>query len=148
MKVILLKDVAKVGQHGTVKEVTDGYALNFLIARGLAIQATPDKIAAYESAQKRETEVREREREALVKSIQSIEGARIEIAVRATEKGGLFKAVHERDVAGAILSEHALAVPEETIQFPEPIKTVGEHVIMLKSKSNKAEFGVVVTPAV
>ena len=103
MKVILLKDVAKVGQHGTVKEVTDGYALNFLIARGLAIQATPDKIAAYESAQKRETEVREREREALVKSIQSIEGARIEIAVRATEKGGLFKSVVSADVAKAIL---------------------------------------------
>ena len=140
MKVILLKDVAKVGQHGTVKEVTDGYALNFLIARGLAVQATPDKIAAYESAQKRETEVREREREALVKSIQSIEGARIEIAVRATEKGGLFKSVVSADVAKAILDQKGVRIPPEVIVLTKPIKQTGEHPLALKSGVASAHF--------
>ena len=58
MKVIFLKDVAKVGQHGKMKDVADGYALNFLIPRGLAIQATPDKVAAHLTEQKREGEAR------------------------------------------------------------------------------------------
>ena len=76
MKVIFLKDVAKVGQHGTMKDVSDGYALNFLIPRGLAIQATPDKVAAHLAAQKREGEAHAAAEAELKKTIQGLEGAR------------------------------------------------------------------------
>ncbi len=140
MKVILIKDVAKVGQHGMIKEVSNGYALNFLIARGLAIQATPEKLAAYEAAQKREVEARDREREALVKAIQGLEGARVEIVARATEKGGLFKSVTAADIAQAILDQKRVHVSQEVIVFQKPIKQTGEHSISIASGDAKAHF--------
>ena len=57
MKVIFLKDVGGVGQRGSIKEVSDGYAMNFLIAQGLAVQATPEKVAAH-ARQEAERETR------------------------------------------------------------------------------------------
>ena len=90
----------------------------------------------------------QKEAEQLDNKVAALRGKTITISSRATEKGGLFKAVHEKDVAKAILGEHALAIPEDAITFPEPVKTVGEHVVLLKSKNQKAEFGVVVVPAV
>ncbi len=140
MKVILIKDVAKVGQHGTIAEVADGYALNFLIARGLAIQATPEKLAAHEAAQKREVGARDREREALVKAIQGLEGSRVEITARATEKGGLFKSITAADIAKAILDQKRVHVSQELIMLPKPIKETGEHSISIASGDAKAHF--------
>ncbi len=139
MKVILIKDVAKVGQHGTVKEVADGYALNFLIARGLAIQATPDKVATYEAAQKKEREAREKEQVALLSTVRSLEGSRIEIVARATEKGGLFKSITAADVARAITEQKGVRIAEDIVALAKPIKEVGEHAITLiagKAKAN------------
>lgn len=148
MKIILLKDVAKVGQRGTIKEVADGYALNFLIARGLAIQATPEKVAALEAAQKREGETREKVHAALVKDVQSLEGARIEITARATEKGGLFKSITTTDVARAIQDQKGIKIPEELIDLPKPIKQIGETKIVFAVTDAKATmtFAVVAMP--
>src|SRR3989344_6415282 len=129
MKVILLKDVAKVGQHGTIKEVADGYALNFLIARGLAVQATPEKVAAHEAAQKREGVAREEMNKALTATIQSLEGARVEIKARATEKGGLFKSITAADIKKAMGKD----IPEDAIQLEKTIKEVGEYSIKISA---------------
>ena len=148
MKVILLKDVRGVGMHGEIKNVADGYAINGLFPKKLAEAATVEKIAQYETKKaEREAETL-KEAEQLDNKVAALRGKTITISSRATEKGGLFKAVHEKDIAKAILGEHALAIPEDAITFPEPVKTVGEHVVLLKSKNQKAELGVVVVPAV
>lgn len=136
MKVILLKDVARVGQHGTLKDVADGYALNFLIARGLAVQATPEKLVAFEVAQKREVEMREQERIALVKNVQSLEGSRFEIKVRATPKGGLFKSITTADIIKLLNAD----IPEDAIRLEKPIKETGDHKIAIISGDAKAEI--------
>lgn len=148
MKVILLKDVRGVGMHGEIKNVADGYATNGLFPKKLAEAATEEKIA--EVAAKRAAHEAEavKEAEALDNKVLGLRGKTVTISSRATEKGGLFKAVHEKDVAKAILGEHALAIPEDAITFPEAVKTVGEHVVMLKSKNQKAELGVLVVPAI
>lgn len=134
--------------HGEIKNVADGYAINGLFPKKLAEAATEEKIA--EVAAKRAAHEAEaaKEAEQLDNKVAALRGKKITISSRATEKGGLFKAVHEKDVAKAILGEHALAIPEDSITFPEPVKTVGEHVVLLKSKNNKAELGVVVVSAV
>ena|SRR3989344_809430 len=148
MKVILLKDVRGVGMHGEIKNVADGYAINGLFPKKLAEAATTEKIAQFEAKKvEREAEA-VKEQEQLDNKVSALRGKKVTISARATEKGGLFKAVHEQDVAKAILSEHTLAVPEESIKFLESIKTVGEHVVMLSSKNKKAEFGVVVVATV
>ena len=142
MKVILIKDVAKVGQHGTVKEVADGYALNFLIARGLAIQATPEKMAAHEMAQKREVEARERDHVALVKAIQSLEGARVEITARATEKGGLLNRLQSA-ISQSDLEQKGIKIQEEVIVLQKPIKQTGESKITLALPDVKITLAVI-----
>ena len=122
MKVILLKDVRGVGMHGEIKNVADGYAINGLFPKKLAEAATAEKIAQFEAKKaEREAEI-VKEAEQLDNKVAALCGKKISISARATEKGGLFKAVHEADVVKAILGEHALAVPEESIKFPEPIK--------------------------
>ena len=139
MKVIFLKDVAKVGQHGTMKEVADGYALNFLIPRGLAIQATPDKVAAHLAAQKREGEAHAAAEAELKKTIRGLEGARLELEARATDKGGLFKSITTSDVVKLITDKKGVAVPEKVIELAKPIKEVGEYKIKVAFADAKAE---------
>ena len=148
MKVIFLKDVAKVGQHGTMKEVADGYALNFLIPRGLAIQATPDKVAAHLATQKREGEAREQQNKAISEAVHSLKGIRIEIAAKATEKGGLFKSITAADIVKAIHEQRKVSIPLETIALAKPIKETGEHAIKIAFGEVKVEITLAVIASV
>lgn len=148
MKVILLKDVRGVGMHGEIKTVADGYAINALFPRKLAQPATPEKIAEVEAQRAAREAEAAKEAEQLDNKVAALRGKMVTISGRATEKGGLFKAIHEKDVAKAILAEHSLIIPEESIRFSEHIKTVGEHVALLHSKNQKAELGILVVPAV
>jgi len=140
MKVILLKDVAKVGQHGTIKEVSDGYALNFLIARGLAVQATPEKVKAFEAQMKVDAAGKEKREGETKRIIQSLEGQRIEMKARATEKGGLFKSITAADIKKAIGKE----IPEDAIQLAKAIKEVGEHAVTINSAGAESKVIVAV----
>ena len=144
MKIILLKDVVKVGQKGSVKEVSDGYALNFLVPHGLAEQATSERVAALEAAQEREAEMRAEELATLSLVVKSLEGKRVEITARATEKGGLFKAVGAPDIARAIQEQMERKVPVEEVKLEKPIKQVGEHLVLLALGDARAHVTVVV----
>lgn len=148
MKVILLKDVRGVGQHGEIKNVADGYAANALFPRKLAEPATEAKIAEYEAKKAKLEADKKLEEEQLDKKVQSLREKAVSLAIRATEKGGLFKAVHEKDIAKAIREQHSLEIPEASIHFPEAIKTIGEHKVLLHSKNQKAELGVLITPGI
>ncbi len=146
MKVILLKDVAKVGQQGTVKEVSHGFAENMLIARGLAVQATPERIAAYEVTRKQKEAEEAKRMEALTKSIQTLENKTVEIKARATEKGGLFKALAAKDIARAFEGQ-GTKIPLEAIQLEKTLKEVGEHKILVTSGNVRAHVTVVIKAA-
>lgn len=146
MKVILLKDVRGVGQRHEVKEVADGYAINALFPQKAAEPATPEKIRKIEEQkQAHEAELKKLDEE-LNKKIESLRGKHVTITARATEKGGLFKAITPKDVAKAILAQHSLEIPEASIHSGA-IKTVGEHMLELRSKSAVAEISVDVQAA-
>ncbi len=145
MKVILLKDVRAVGQHGEIKEVAEGYARNFLLPQRLAEPATDAKIAEHAAkAAAHEAELQKQE-EQLSNKIQMLRGKKVTIAARATEKGGLFKAISQKDVAKALRTEHSLEIPDTAVASSIHIKTTGEHEVELHSKSTKATIVVVVT---
>jgi large subunit ribosomal protein L9 len=146
MKVILLKDVRSVGQHGEVKNVADGYARNFLFPQKLAEPATEDKVKQIASQKEAHEAELAREEEALAGKILELKGKRVALSSRATEKGGLFKAIAAKDVARAIKAEHDIDIPEEAISFGEHIKTVGDHAVLLSSKSQKVELTVSIVP--
>lgn len=144
MKVIFLKDVRRVGRAGEIKDVADGYAANFLFPSKSAEPATPEKVAQIEKQKQVAAEVARKEDEVLDTKVASLNGKKVTIAVRATPKGGLFKTVTVKDIAKAILGEHALQVPETALVLPEHMKTVGEHAVQVVSKHKKATLSVVI----
>ncbi|MDZ4227231.1 MAG: 50S ribosomal protein L9 [Patescibacteria group bacterium] len=145
MKVILLKDVAKTGQQGSVVEVSDGYAMNYLIPNGLAEQATADKLAAYEATQDKKTEQRAQEDKTMADAVQGVEGAVVDIKARATDKGGLFKAINAADISLAILNGRGAMIPAHAIELKQPIKTTGEHKLTVRAAGAEAHITVAVS---
>jgi large subunit ribosomal protein L9 len=140
MKVILLKDVRGVGQHGEVKNVADGYAINKLFPQKMAEPATEEKIKKVEAEKAaREAEANKAE-EQLGNKIAKLRGQSVKIESKATEKGGLFKAVGSKEIAKAILGQHSLEIPEDFIVLTNPIKIIGEHTVKLESKLQKTEL--------
>lgn len=148
MQVILLKDVRRVGSAHEIKNVAEGFALNFLLPQGLAEVATPEKLKALqEKSATHEAELRKGE-EALDNKVAMLRGKKLTLGARATEKGGLFKSVTAKDIARAIREQHSLEIPESAMHVPEHIKTTGEHVIGLHSKNQKGEIGLTITASV
>ncbi len=145
MKVIFVKDVRRVGRAGEIKDVADGYAANFLFPSKSAEPATPEKVAQIEKQKQAAAEAARKEDEVLDTKVASLNGKKVTIAVRATPKGGLFKTVTAKDIAKAILGEHALQIPEACLALPEHMKTVGEHTVQVVSKNKKAAITVVIT---
>ena len=110
MKVIFLKDVRGIGHTGDIKNVADGYAANFLFPKQLAEPATEAKVKQLESQKEALLAARKQEAEALSAKIKSLMGAQITIAAKATEKGGLFKAIGAKDIAKALLEQHTAEI--------------------------------------
>lgn len=148
MKVVLLKDVRSVGQRHEVKDVADGYAINYLFKNKLAEPATQEKIKSIEAQKEAAAEAMRKEDEILDKKIFSLKGKTISLSAKATEKGGLFKAIAQKDILKAILGEYSLQIPEESIVLASPIKTTGEHKVVLQSKNHKADMTVAITPGI
>lgn len=138
MKVILLKDVGGVGQRGEVKDVSDGYALNFLIPQTLAEQATAERIKAHEKHATELAAQREKEGLELNEAVLGLRGARIEMTVRATEKGGLFKTIGPKEIADALKAQKNVAVPLEAVKPLEPVKTIGDHIVKISLPSRES----------
>lgn len=143
MKVILLKDVRGCGQANTIVEVAQGYAANFLLPHKYAIAATDDKVKEMEGKKAQHEAAKAEAEEQLSKKVKSLEGKSVTITARATEKGGLFKALGAADISKAIRAEHSLEIPEASIDA-DPIKTVGEHKVRLSSKNSKAELTIII----
>ncbi len=144
MKVILLTDVKKIGRKGEVKNVADGFATNMLFPKKLAEPATEAKLKAIEEEKVAKESQRQAEEAAFDKVVDSLRGSRIEVKARATEKGGLFKAVAEKEISLAIRTQKSLEVPEKAIEV-EPLHIIGEHAVGLKSAHKKADITVVIS---
>lgn len=132
MKVILLKDVAGVGQKGAIKNVADGYAMNYLIPKKCAEAVTPEKVALLEK-EKRDAETkRERERAHAAETAKHLEGAFVTLRVSANEEGHLYSQVQPSAIVARIKAERGVDVPESALVIPAPIKSLGRVVIQVK----------------
>ncbi len=119
------------GQRHEVKEVADGYAINALFPTKAAEPATPEKVKQIEAQKAAHQAELQKQEEQLVHKLQMLRGKTVTISAKATEKGGLFKAVVAKDIARAILGQHSLQVQEQTIVVSEHIKTTGAHTVKL-----------------
>lgn len=134
MKVILLRDVAGVGKKRDLKNVADGYALNFLLPRKFAVEANAQTMQERDKIQKQvvEAKIETHQRFEAVKA--ALSGRKITISKRADEKGNLYAAVSAKDIILALRdfkSTELKAVNSSMIEVPHHIKTVGLHDIAI-----------------
>jgi len=125
MKVILRKDIPKIGRRGEVKEVHDGYARNFLIPQSLAEIATPEALASLEKIKKVSLIEKEVAHDLLVKNLKQLGGVTLVIRRSANEKGHLFSAIRPNDITDALKKEHRIELAPENLLIGEPIKETG-----------------------
>ncbi len=144
MKVIFLKDVPRVGKKNDVKEVNDGYALNFLLPRNLAIIATPRALAELDLKKKEVIVEREVQEELLMKNLEEIKGKTVIIQGKANEKGSLFSSIHKKEIIDAMSKLHRAVVDEEFIILEKPIKEIGEFEIPIEIKGKKSFFKLII----
>ncbi len=138
MKIILLQDVKKVGQKGSIVEVADGYAQNVLIPKKLALPATG---ANLKQAEKRESQTAEKKAmdESLAqKALADIDGKTVVIKARANDSGGLFESVREKQVAEAIQTFLNVPIPESVIDIGDPIKKLGSYEVRVRTHGASA----------
>ena len=125
MKVVLRDDVENVGRKGDLIEVTDGFARNFLVPRGLAMKATKGVVQQAE-AMRRNREARDaRDREAAQAVADQLTGRRIELRARAGEGGRLFGSVTPADVVDAVRAQTGIELDRRKTQLAEPLKELG-----------------------
>lgn len=144
MKVILLKNIPKVGQKYDVKDISDGHALNFLIPKKLAEVATPSAIKKMEVLRVSDMQKKSIQADLLAKNMGDLNGVRVEFTEKASDKGHLFSSIHKEALAGAIKAQTRLDINADFIDLPKPIKEVGEHKVTVKIGDKSAEVVVVV----
>lgn len=140
MKIILLKDVPKVGKRYDIKDVAEGYALNLLIPRGLAQVATPQAVAKVETMKSNDLTEKKIQEELLLKNLEIIKGLTINMKGKANDKGNLFAGITKETLAGEILKASRLNLDSSSIKIDKPIKETGEHKITIEVLGKKAEF--------
>jgi large subunit ribosomal protein L9 len=132
MKVILSKDISKVGIEGEIVTVADGFARNYLLPRGLAVEAVGGVLKEYEQHQA----AQERKAGKLLAQAQTAQAALDGRAVTIAAKSGvgerLYGSITAADIAGAIQSELGVAVDKRKIGLLDPIKAVGTYSVPVK----------------
>lgn len=142
MKVILLKDTAKLGRKYDIKDVSDGHALNFLIPRGFVAIATPQTIAKINLQKEKDGAEQKIQAELLVKSLKVLGETTITISGKANEKGHLFAGISKETLIAEIQKQTRLNLYPETIELSKPIKEIGMHKVVISALGKSAELSV------
>lgn len=142
MKIILTTDVPKVGNKYDLKEFKDGYA-NTLIARGVALMATPKAIADLNAKKVQIEKKKEDEMKMFESIISSIDNKKIEIKAKSNEKGHLFKSIYIEDVILAIKKIIGIEIDKDSIIMSH-IKEIGSHIIEIKKGDKKGKCEIII----
>ncbi len=143
MKIILLKDVPKLGQKYDIKEASDGYALNFLIPKKLAEKATPGKIAQIDKLKKEMLIAKEVGEQGLLKALGAIKGLELVMKAKVSDKGHLFSSIHKKDVVEKMKKDYNITLSEDSLKI-ESIKEMGEFEIPVEVSGKKSSFKLIV----
>lgn len=134
MKVIFVKDVKGQGKQGEVKEVSTGYAQNFLIKKGLAKEATNEALSELKGQQKskakHEAEIKQ-QAENLKQQIEK-EGFEVVIKTKAGDDGRIFGSIPSKQIATALSEQHDIKVDKRKILLNQPIKCLGYTKVKIK----------------
>lgn len=132
MKIVLRADVDTLGNKGDLIDVSDGYARNYLVPRGLAIRATKGVVEQAEAMRRNRAARDARDREAAQAVADQLTGRRIEITARAGEGGRLFGSVTNNDVATAVQAQVGIEIDRRHLSMAEPLKELGPTEVPLR----------------
>ena len=130
MHIILLQDVKGLGKKFDIKEVTDGYARNFLLPKNLARLATPQAIAQSEKQREIRIEKEKEEFEKAEKIASKLKDLVLEIKAKTTKEGKLFGSISAQDITDA-LKEKGFEISLDKIKIKEPIKKIGKYSVFI-----------------
>lgn len=132
MIVILNKDVKGTGKAGDVVKVSDGYARNMLIPKGLATEATQGNIRHLEKQKAIAAEKKAEEKAAAKEQAEKIGNLTVTIKTKAGDGGKIFGSITSKDIAEGLKSQHGIEVDKKRIQLSSPIKQTGEMSVDIK----------------
>jgi large subunit ribosomal protein L9 len=131
MKIILLKDVDKLGKEGSVLEVKEGYARNFLMPQKLAIKATKDSFREIEEIKKRKGKIEEKTKKEASDIKEKIEALSVTIIQEAKDTEEIYGSVGEQQILKA-LKDESIILEKGKIEILEPIKKLGVYNLKVK----------------
>ena len=144
MKIILKKDVESVGKAGDLVNVSNGYARNFLIPRGLGIEASSRSMKVLENEMEIAARRIQKEKKAAQSMVERLEGVTCNISRKVGQQDKLFGSVSTKDI-GAALREQGIEIDKRDILLEEPIKSLGDFSVKIKLHSGiSADIKVVV----
>jgi large subunit ribosomal protein L9 len=145
MKVILLKDVAKVGKRYEVKELSPGYVRNFLFPQNLAVLATPENLNKIRKEKEQSTATLDRTAALFREQCHRMREEGIHFIRKANTEGHLFAAIRAEDIVDAVRAGYGLIIKKEEITLDVPLKEVGEHLVPISCQNEKATLRVAIT---
>ena len=126
------EDVRGQGKRGEMKEVSDGYARNYLLPRKLASEATPDMLNAFKLKEKAKKAQMAREKAQAEENAKRLEGVVVKISARAGQGGRLFGAITSQEISDALREQHGIEIEKNKIVQSEPIKSFGNFEVKAK----------------
>jgi large subunit ribosomal protein L9 len=148
VRVILKRDVAGLGRPGDVKDVADGYAQNFLLPRGLAIEATAGEMKVLSRARDAKRAKQDRAHAEAEELAKRLSETTLVFKLKAGEQGKTFGSVTSKDIAEALQREHKVEVDKTMVHLPEPLKSLGVHTVEVRLLTDvRANVTVAIEPA-
>lgn len=137
MKVILLKDVGGTGKKDDIKEVADGFALNSLIPKGMAAQATPQRLSDLKRKKEAAATAHKDIADQWEKHVKRLQNVNILVAAKVNDQGNLYRQVHAEEIVENVQKRLAITLPPESIQIMSSIRTLGSHPIQINLGPHK-----------
>jgi large subunit ribosomal protein L9 len=144
MKIILLKDIPKIGRKGDVKDVADGYALNFVLPQKLGVKATAGGIKKVEASKSAIESERKMQENLLSKSLENLSTITVTITEKANEKGHLFEGIRAERLAQEIQKQSGIVLDAGFIELEKPLKEVGNFIVAISAHGKKGKVKVVI----
>jgi len=125
MKVIFLKDVKGKGKKGEVKNVADGYAHNFLLKQGLAVEANSANISSLNAQKKKEEKLAAEELEDAKRLKTKVDEITVELTAKSGDGGRLFGSITSKQIAEELQKKHGIKIDKRKIELEDAIRSLG-----------------------
>lgn len=132
MKLILKADVKGLGKKESMVDVSDGYARNFLIPRGLAVEASSSNINVMNTKKEAEKNKKDKELQQAKDLAEKLKSIGVVFKTKAGESGKLFGSITSKDVADKLLKDHKLDIDKKKISMPDALKALGTYEAEIK----------------